>query len=92
MRHIRSEYSIGENVLPLAARSTTFQSVGLSLQWLLPSRAIVRLNQHCKVKKNYLTQFIEQTRSCKVNIVNIQGDIAPSKVTLTKHHQPPALH
>jgi len=63
MRHIRSEYSISENVLPLAARSKTFQSVGLSLQWLLPSRAIVRLTQHCKVKKNYLTQFIEQTPS-----------------------------
>jgi hypothetical protein len=33
----------------LAARILLFQSVELSLEWLLPSRAILRFTQHYKV-------------------------------------------
>ena len=48
-RHIRQELYINKNVLHLAARYVIFQSVELSLGWLLPSRAILCFAQRNKV-------------------------------------------
>ena len=43
-----------------------FQSVELSLPWLLPSRAEVRFTQLNKCIYFNLTQFIEQTQGTRI--------------------------
>ena len=57
-RHMRPEYS-NKKRATFGSTSGSFQSVELSLQRLLPSRANVRFAQQNKYISFHLTQFIE---------------------------------
>ncbi len=57
IRHTRPEY-LKQKRATFGSTFITFQSVEISLHWLLSSRARVRFSQQCK--NNQLTQFIEQ--------------------------------
>jgi len=60
MRHIFLEWITKNKRATFGSTLRPFQSVELSLHWLLPSRANVRFTQQNKF--NQLTQFIKQTR------------------------------